>query len=93
MVVHGRLASVYSSRAKKIPHSTISSSIFPLWSVYMFNVNDYVQIINHSEPSCNGQYGHITQIDMAYSGNPYYMVVLEESYGVCSCLGEELMEG
>ncbi len=59
----------------------------------MFKVNDYVQIVNHSEPTCNGQYGHVQQIDMTYSGNQYYLVVLEESQALCSCIDEELMEG
>jgi hypothetical protein len=53
----------------------------------MFKVNDYVQIMNHSEPSCNGQYGHVEQIDVAYNGRTlYYIVVLEDSQEKCSCL-------
>ena len=60
----------------------------------MFKVSDYVQIINHSEPSCNGQYGHVTQIDNAYNGRTlYYVVALEESGELCSCIDDELMEG
>ena len=60
----------------------------------MFKLHDEVQIINHSEPSCNGQYGHVTQIDVAYNGRTlYYIVELEDSGEYCSCLEEELMEG
>jgi hypothetical protein len=59
----------------------------------MFKVNDYVQIVNHSEPKCNGQYGHITHVDVAYNGRTlYYAVTLDDSFDVCSCIEDELME-
>lgn len=59
----------------------------------LFDINQYVQIINHSEPQCNGQYGSITDIQTAYDGTYYYTVALEETYGICVCTDDELMEG
>lgn len=59
----------------------------------MYQVNDRVQIINHSEPKCNGQYGIITGISVAYDGyTHYYTVELDDSLSVCTCIDDELME-
>lgn len=59
----------------------------------MYNVGDYVQIINHSEPSCNGQYGTIKEIKVAYDGyTHYYTVELDDSFSLCVCIDDELME-
>ena len=60
----------------------------------MFTVGHYVQIINHSEPSCNGEYGTITGVQVAYDGyTHYYTVLLEDSDTECTCIDDELMEG
>jgi hypothetical protein len=59
----------------------------------MYEINQLVEIVNHSEPSCNGQLGTITDIQLAYDGyTQYYTVLLEESDTVCSCTVDELME-
>lgn len=59
----------------------------------MFNINDTVQIVNHSEPKCNNQYGTIVSIDVAYNGRTlYYNVQLDDSLDLCSCIEDELME-
>ena len=59
-----------------------------------YSVGDAVEIINHSEPNCNGQYGHIKEIQMAYDGyTHYYTVELDDSLGLCVCIDDELMEG
>ena len=34
----------------------------------MYEVGNRVQIINHSEPVCNGQYGTIVSMQVAYDG-------------------------
>jgi len=59
----------------------------------MFTMGQYVQIINHSEPSCNGEYGYVTLIHTAYDGTKHYTVRLEEDDQLCSCIDDELMEG
>lgn len=60
----------------------------------MYNVGDAVQITNHSEPRCNGQYGTIVSLDMAYDGHTvYYTVELDDSFDTCTCTADELMEG
>lgn len=59
----------------------------------MFEINQYVQIMNHSEPQCNGQYGTVQDIVTAYDGTYYYTVALEDTMGVCVCTDDELMEG
>jgi hypothetical protein len=59
----------------------------------MYNVNDRVQIINHSEPQCNGQYGTIGSIQVGYDGYTlFYMVELDDSLSFCTCTDDELME-
>jgi hypothetical protein len=59
----------------------------------MYEVGEYVQIINHSEPSCNMAYGNVKEIVYAYDGTRYYTVVLEDMDMVCTCTDDELMEG
>lgn len=59
----------------------------------MFNVNDAVQIVNHSEPNCNMQYGTITELVHAYDGTRYYTVQLDDTLGLCVCTDDEIMEG
>lgn len=60
----------------------------------MFQLHDEVQIVNHSEPSCNGQYGTVRKIDIAYDGRTrYYSVYLHEKHQNCMCTEDELMEG
>lgn len=64
------------------------------WSAVMYAVGDTVQIINHSEPACNGHYGEITHIQVAYDGyTHYYTVKIPETMGVCTCTDDEIMEG
>lgn len=59
-----------------------------------FSIGSAVQIINHSEPNCNGQYGTIKEIQVAYDGYTYYYSVeLDDSQDVCLCIDDELMEG
>lgn len=59
-----------------------------------FSIGSEVQIINHSEPSCNGQYGTVKSIEVAYDGRSYYYTVeLDDSLGLCVCIDDELMEG
>ena len=58
----------------------------------MFSKNQYVQILNHSEPTCNGQYGTITSIE-ANNRSVFYTVLLEASPTLCICTDDELMEG
>ena len=59
----------------------------------MFQINDAVQIVNHSEPSCNMAYGTVKEIVTAYDGTKYYTVELDDSLGLCVCIDDELMEG
>ena len=60
----------------------------------MYEVGSYVQIINHSEPQCNGQYGTIIGMQVAYDGYTYYYAVeLDDSHTTCMCIDDELMEG
>ena len=61
----------------------------------MFDVGSRVQIINHSEPSCNGEYGTITSITTGYDGyTKFYSVQLDEDQKMyCLCIDDELMEG
>ena len=60
----------------------------------MYTVGSRIQIINHSEPNCNGQYGTITEIQITYNGyDRYYMVELDDSLTICTCTEDELMEG
>ena len=59
----------------------------------MFDIGSRVQIINHSEPVCNGEYGTITAKQIAYDGYTYYYVVeLDDSLTTCTCIDDELME-
>lgn len=59
----------------------------------MFEINQLIQIVNHSEPSCNGQLGTITHSEVAYDGyTRYYTVQLEETDGLCVCTDDEIME-
>jgi hypothetical protein len=59
----------------------------------MFDINQRVQIVNHSEPSCNGQYGTITSIQPGYDGYTlFYTVELDDSLSFCTCIDDELME-
>lgn len=59
----------------------------------MFVVNSRVEIVNHSEPRCNGQYGTVKTIDIAYDGRTrYYNVELDDSLSLCVCTDDELME-
>jgi hypothetical protein len=59
----------------------------------MFNVDDYVQIINHSEPQCNGQYGYVRNMTEG-QGTPFYTIELEDELDMyCVCTEDELMEG
>ena len=58
-----------------------------------FSIGSAVQIINHSEPNCNGQYGTIEKIEVAYDGyTRYYSVRLEDSDQLCVCTDDEVME-
>lgn len=59
----------------------------------MFSIDDAVQIINHSEPSCNMEYGVVIDVVSAYDGTKYYTVRLDETLGLCVCTDDELMEG
>jgi hypothetical protein len=60
----------------------------------MFEVGSRVQIINHSEPDCNGEYGTVKDMQVAYDGYTYYYAVeLDDSYTHCMCIDDELMEG
>jgi hypothetical protein len=59
----------------------------------MYEVNQLIEIMNHSEPSCNGQYGTIEKIEIAYDGyTHYYTVRLEDSDQLCVCTDDEIME-
>lgn len=59
----------------------------------MYRVGDLVQIVNHSEPRCNGHYGTVLAIELTYAGEPYYSVHLQDMDIVCSCTADEVMEG
>jgi hypothetical protein len=59
----------------------------------MYNVGNHIQIINHADTPCNGQYGTITEIQMAYNGSVYYQVELDDSLELCLCTTDEIMEG
>ena len=60
----------------------------------MFDVGSRIQIINHSEPSCNGEYGKIISIHVGYDGyTKFYTVELDYSLSICMCIDDELMEG
>jgi hypothetical protein len=60
----------------------------------MYSVGDYVQITNHSDPECNGQYGHILKMQVGYDGSTYfYTVELDDSNILCTCIDDEIMEG
>jgi hypothetical protein len=59
----------------------------------MFHIGQQVEIVNHSEPSCNGYYGVIEDIQTVGS-TIFYHVQLETPYAqVCVCTVDELMEG
>jgi hypothetical protein len=58
----------------------------------MFSENQHVQIINHSEPSCNGQYGVITSV-VGSNSSIFYTVQLDTDNALCICTADELMEG
>jgi len=50
----------------------------------MFDVGSRIQIINHSEPSCNGEYGKIISIHVGYDGyTKFYTVELDDSLSIC----------
>jgi hypothetical protein len=58
-----------------------------------FGIGDYVQLINHSEPTCNGMYGNITKINVV-RGTTFYDVQLEDiPNSHCSATEDEIMEG
>lgn len=60
----------------------------------MYSIGQRVQIINHSEPSCNGEYGTIIEMQVAYDGYTYYYTVrLDEAEILCTCIDDEIMEG
>ena len=60
----------------------------------MYTVGSRVQIMNHAEPACNGQYGTVMEIQITYNGyDRYYMVELDDSQSICACTDDELMEG
>lgn len=59
----------------------------------MYNVNGRVQIINHSEPQCNGEYGTVISIVTAYDGYTNYYEVALDTGMMCTCSTDELMEG
>ena len=59
----------------------------------MYEVGSRIQIINHSEPSCNGQYGKILSMHVGYDGyTVFYTVELDDSLSICTCIDDELME-
>ena len=59
----------------------------------MYDINQLIEIVNHSEPSCNGQLGTIENVQVAYDGYTYYYSVrLEDSDTVCTCIDDEIME-
>jgi len=53
----------------------------------MYTIGDAVQITNHAEPECNGAYGTVVTIDIAYDGTTYYTVALE-NYSLCMCTND-----
>lgn len=58
-----------------------------------FDMNQLVEIVNHSEPKCNGQYGTIIKIETGYDGQTqFYTVELEDSGELCLCTSDEIME-
>ena len=59
----------------------------------MYVLNERVQITNHTEPRCNGQYGEVVEVLLAYNGSAYYNVQLDDSRELCLCSDYELMEG
>lgn len=60
----------------------------------MFAIGSDVQIVNHADAQCNGQYGVVKGADVGYTGRLlYYTVELHESRQLCICTEDELMEG
>ncbi len=61
----------------------------------MYEVGNRVQIINHSEPHCNGNYGTIANIQLGYDGNTrFYNVLMDDAPDMyCLCTDDEVMEG
>jgi hypothetical protein len=60
----------------------------------MYNVGDYVQIVNHAEPECNNQFGTIEAVQIGYDGHTrFYTVIIDDTLSVCTCIDDELMEG
>ena len=60
----------------------------------MFSIGDSVQIVNHSDPECNKEYGTIVEVNVSHNGERYYRVDLwDHLYQYCDCTGDELMEG
>lgn len=58
-----------------------------------FDLNQLVEIVNHSEPKCNGQLGTIIKIETGYDGyTQFYTVMLEDSEEICTCTADEIME-
>lgn len=59
-----------------------------------FELNQLVEIVNHSEPKCNGRFGTITKIEVGYDKQTqFYTVKLDDSGEQCLCTTDELMEG
>lgn len=66
----------------------------PEWSdITMFVIGSQVQIVNHSEPRCNGQYGVVENVEFGYNNTQYYVVRLDDSNVLCTCTEDEVMEG
>jgi hypothetical protein len=59
----------------------------------MYNHLDRVQITNHAEPECNGQYGTIIAVITAYDGYTKYYDVQLDNETICTCIDDEIMEG
>ena len=60
----------------------------------MYEVGSRIQIINHSEPQCNMQYGTVASIQVGYDGyTRFYNVQLDDAPEMyCLCIDDELME-
>ena len=59
----------------------------------MYNHLDRVQIVNHAEPACNGEYGNIISMVTAYDGYTKYYEVELDNGTLCTCTDDEIMEG
>lgn len=60
----------------------------------LYDINQLIEIVNHSEPACNGQLGTIVSIEYGYDGvTPFYSVLMEEQEDMyCLCTDDEIME-